>query len=448
MKRTTLRLWCVLLPALAGCNLDSWSKVNWPEQYPLSAYSRKQLNIKTLPLTEDARLTKQRADADKLANKEEKAAALKVIEAEESKVLDAPLVFPDKLRDFLAQAMFDKFGDPLSPYITNVSTGTEAEALKRGRDLYHVHCVHCHGIAGGGNGPTAPFLYPRPRDYRRGLFKWKATQQGTKPLREDLVHVIKEGAAGSSMPPFRLLPEEEIQRLVDYVVFLSKRGEVEFNLILQAASMRPSMEGTQTDSALENEIASLGLESSTAEKIKKDRVSESDIEEFKTQLNDELENAFASVLESWAKAGEGVINPDKTRPDWDYDSPEYEQSVLRGREVFLGKDVKCHTCHGKDGQAKWEDIGPEERRQLVDKWEGRQLMPRNLAQGLYRGGRRPLDIYRRIRGGIEGGPMPKQGPAIKDEQVWDLVNFVRTLPYRPDLLPMETEKATPHAAGH
>src|SRR5436190_13185124 len=35
--------------------------------------------------------------------------------------------------------------------------------LKQGRNLYMTHCVHCHGVAGDGNGPTAKFLNPLPR---------------------------------------------------------------------------------------------------------------------------------------------------------------------------------------------------------------------------------------------------------------------------------------------
>src|SRR5262249_29870956 len=36
-----------------------------------------------------------------------------------------------------------------------------------GYTLYRLHCLHCHGVSGAGDGPTAAFLYPTPRDYRR-----------------------------------------------------------------------------------------------------------------------------------------------------------------------------------------------------------------------------------------------------------------------------------------
>ncbi len=41
-----------------------------------------------------------------------------------------------------------------------------------GYALYRRNCLHCHGVSGAGDGPTAPFLYPPPRDYRRGIFKF------------------------------------------------------------------------------------------------------------------------------------------------------------------------------------------------------------------------------------------------------------------------------------
>jgi hypothetical protein len=38
--------------------------------------------------------------------------------------------------------------------------------LRESAELYRVQCVHCHGAEGGGDGPTAEFLNPLPRDYR------------------------------------------------------------------------------------------------------------------------------------------------------------------------------------------------------------------------------------------------------------------------------------------
>ncbi|MBV8313662.1 MAG: cytochrome c, partial [Planctomycetaceae bacterium] len=57
------------------------------------------------------------------------------------------------------------------------------EYQEGGYALYRRHCLHCHGVSGAGDGPTAEFLYPRPRDYRKGLFKFTSTPLGEKPTR-------------------------------------------------------------------------------------------------------------------------------------------------------------------------------------------------------------------------------------------------------------------------
>ena len=70
-----------------------------------------------------------------------------------------------------------------------------------------------------------------------------------------------------------------------------------------------------------------------------------------------------------------------------------------------------------------------EKRGLHDEW-GNPLKPRNLTLGQYRGGRRPIDLFRRMYAGIKGTPMPKFGGALKDAEIWDIVNYVMSLPYQ------------------
>jgi mono/diheme cytochrome c family protein len=53
---------------------------------------------------------------------------------------------------------------------------------------------------------------------------------------------------------------------------------------------------------------------------------------------------------------------------------------------------------------------------------------------VYKGGRRPIDLYWRIAKGITGAQMPAHYPGIDHDQIWDLVNFVLALPYQPELL--------------
>ena len=41
--------------------------------------------------------------------------------------------------------------------------------------VYAQRCAVCHGPDGRGNGPAAPSLIPRPRDFTLWLFKFKST---------------------------------------------------------------------------------------------------------------------------------------------------------------------------------------------------------------------------------------------------------------------------------
>ena len=74
---------------------------------------------------------------------------------------------------------------------------------------------------------------------------------------------------------------------------------------------------------------------------------------------------------------------------------------------------------------------------MKDDW-GDEIVPRDLTRGIYRFGRRPIDIYRRIYSGINGTPMPEHiGMQIEDQDgesrplneddVWALVHFVQSM---------------------
>ena len=57
-----------------------------------------------------------------------------------------------------------------------------------------------------------------------------------RPHRDDLSRTITNGLHGTSMPAFEsLLTEDEIEQVVDYVIFLSMRGETELELIDEGA---------------------------------------------------------------------------------------------------------------------------------------------------------------------------------------------------------------------
>jgi mono/diheme cytochrome c family protein len=100
-------------------------------------------------------------------------------------------------------------------------TGLPA-AAPSGARIYAEHCAVCHGPDGRGNGPAAPSLIPRPRDFTLGQFKYKSTLIGEAPSDADLIKTIADGLPAASMPYWRdLLSTDEIRAVVDYIKLFS-----------------------------------------------------------------------------------------------------------------------------------------------------------------------------------------------------------------------------------
>lgn len=307
------------------------------------------------------------------------------------------------------------FGTPDEPYVYP-ETGLNLAQLKRAAGpsfsdkegyqagLYRKQCAHCHGIDGDGAGPTAMFLNPYPRDYRKGVFKFTSTGPGMKPTREDLKRTLVDGLMGTAMPSFKLLPDHEIDALVEYVIYLSVRGETEVLLNVMADQ---------------------------EEELPTDRAG--------------LLEVIGMVTEQWTAANDAIVIPAEENfpPFLPTENREaWQASVERGKQLFRdGKTANCIKCHGPNGlgdgggDALYDDWNKEKvtTAGLEAHWDlpPQQLLPRNLTLGIYRGGRRPIDIYRRIFAGIKGTPMPAAGNVLKEDQIWDVVNYVLQLPYQP-----------------
>lgn len=302
------------------------------------------------------------------------------------------------------------YGTPAAPLLAPEhpeiaqAAGVQPARLAEGARLYRLHCMHCHGLSGDGNGPTAPFLYPLPRDYRQGIFKFTSTERvnNAKPTHDDLRRTLHLGVVGTAMPSFVVLPDEEIETLIDYVIHLSMRGQSEDLLVTAVVD-----EGLTGDDLAERTVEDL---------------------EF--------------IASSWAEAPGKVVEPTVPEPELT------EASIERGRELFI-KDptANCWSCHGKTGIGNGPSVAedPNTGKPMQDDW-GHRTQPANLTLGLYHGGRRPLDLYRRVFSGIKGSPMPAFGGALQDkpEDVWHLVHFVQAMPY----MKLEEAAEQPAEAEH
>jgi len=291
--------------------------------------------------------------------------------------------------------------------------------LQQGHKLYMTHCEHCHGVSGDGKGPTASYFDIKPRDYRLGRFKFTSTKSTDRATRDDLVRTVRQGIPGTYMPSFLLFTDEEIGPIVEYVRWLAMRGEFEER------------------SGAEFLSGQFGSED-VSQRVKGGETRES----IETALDNYIKSEYPGVADdlagrintSWtaSEQPDALVTPKIAR------TPDTPESRERGRKLFRSDTAKCAQCHGPAGKGdgpQTEDyqviLGTNKKRTipgLFDDW-GNPIKPRDLTSGIYRGGRRPLDLYRRIYSGIKGTPMPPFGTALKDEEIWDIVNYAMSLPY-------------------
>jgi mono/diheme cytochrome c family protein len=97
-----------------------------------------------------------------------------------------------------------------------------AKETPLGDRVFAQHCAVCHGPDGRGNGPAAPSMIPRPRDFTAGEFHYKSTAAGEPPTDDELRGTVANGLHASAMPYFRdVLTAQEIDAVAKHVKQLS-----------------------------------------------------------------------------------------------------------------------------------------------------------------------------------------------------------------------------------
>ena len=89
--------------------------------------------------------------------------------------------------------------------------------VQRGREVYDGYCVGCHGEYGDGKGAAAARLLTQPRDFTKGIYKFRSTDSSSLPLDADLHRVITLGLERVSMPAFPLMPEGDKVAVIQYI---------------------------------------------------------------------------------------------------------------------------------------------------------------------------------------------------------------------------------------
>ncbi len=244
-----------------------------------------------------------------------------------------------------------------------------SEAATRGRLVYERYCIGCHGDEGRGDGAAARMLSPKPRNLQHGAFKFRSTPYGKLPLAADLVETITWGLPGSSMPEFRLMPESERQDVAQYVLHLAT---FKFGV---------------------REVAKV---------MKKERL------DYEQVVANRISEIKSDVWADRVSSQQPVAVPP---------SPDVTPELLAlGKKRYLGE---CNRCHGDTGR------GEGSSNFTLRDWKDDIIVARDFTGGVFRAGSEPADIFRRMRTGLSGTPMPSI-PGT-DEEIWGLAHYILSL---------------------
>ena len=281
------------------------------------------------------------------------------------------------IMSFLAMAMIVIPGTALAAMPDPI----KKDMLEKGKKVYFKRCVWCHGVEGGGDGPSADRLFTRPRNFIQGTFKIRVTDSGELPMDINLINTVKNGLQGSAMPAWgEFLAEDEILSVVQFVKSLVQDRE----------------------------------------------------------WDDEDEEVNNVITEISADNGKGPLGD----APWAATSGPYhlgvpQEHIDAGKELFIKN--KCFECHGGEGRGDGnptmkDDWGfPIVAANWQQCWNFR---------GARRDPYNPFVIARTISTGLNGTPMPNFREQMTGPERWQVAAFVNSLCPRKKIDPL-TNKPIP-----
>lgn len=117
----------------------------------------------------------------------------------------------------------------------------------------------------------------------------------------------------------------------------------------------------------------------------------------------------AELLAERTQPGPPIVVP--TEPPFD------DLRWFNGRRIYL---EACASCHGVDGHPVAEAVKFDE--------EGYPVPPRSFVNGIFKGGADGRSLYIRTLKGIPGTPMPASEGNYTDDEFWDLIHYVQSIP--------------------
>ncbi|HUQ45946.1 MAG TPA: FTR1 family protein [Gemmatimonadaceae bacterium] len=126
-------------------------------------------------------------------------------------------------------------------YVNSLRT-THAQQLE-GEGLFTQRCASCHGVSGAGDGTLARSLTKLPPEI--GTVAWQVEHSD-----EQIATVVREGLAGSAMPPARDLTDDQAASVVAYVRSLPMKER-------NGVAIMASTDSMSSQAAARNVIAQL-----------------------------------------------------------------------------------------------------------------------------------------------------------------------------------------------
>lgn len=91
-----------------------------------------------------------------------------------------------------------------------------AKTLNLGQNTYLEYCVSCHGVKGDGQGISYKGMYPPPRNFKLGIYKFANVVGGELPHDSDFERIIRHGLNGSAMLPWDI-SDERLDAVIQYI---------------------------------------------------------------------------------------------------------------------------------------------------------------------------------------------------------------------------------------
>jgi mono/diheme cytochrome c family protein len=284
---------------------------------------------------------------------------------------------------FIAMVLVAGCGD--HPFHQDLKLGGQtisAERLNHGKDEYQSYCRPCHGERGDGKGFSSYGLRPPPRDFSQGLFKFGHVAAPALPPDEELVRIVRGGLHGTAMLPWDV-PDGELLDILQYIKTFSPRWAAEEPGKLIEVSQDPFAGGK------EKEAVELG------EKLYHAKAQCSGC--HPAFVTHEKLNAITKEM-----TGTGQV---------DFSA-----------EMYMSQPKETEYC--LEWKPGWKKIEDRECAHFV------KILPPNFTRDKLRTvheGTELVDLYRTIASGIGGANMPTWKGALKEDELWGLAYYVRSL---------------------